>query len=444
MIELSPEILTISMFGGLIIGLMLGHSLAFVLGGLGLIFGILVLGLDSLSMFLPRIYNVMDNYVLIAIPLFIFMAQMLGRSGVSDGLFDALRYLMGPVKGGIFIAVIIVSILFAACTGIVGASVVTMGVLAMPIFVRYGYDKALSAGVICAGGTLGIIIPPSIMLVVMASETGLSVGKLFAGSLVPGLLLGFLYLIYVIIRCQINPNLGPVLSKEERLSVSYFEIFMKVLKSLIPPMLLIMGVLGSIFFGIATPTEAAGLGAFLSVCIVIIYKRFSWNGLLDVGIQTTQTTSMVLMVSIGATCFTGVFISAGCGEVVSNLIQTVGMGNRYGSLIVMMVLIFILGMFLDWIGIVMITFPIFMPIVESLGFDKLWFVVICAVILQSSFLTPPFGYSLIYLEGCTPSYLNTARIWYGAIPFCFIILIGLLFCILFPGIVTYMAELLVK
>lgn len=432
------------MFASLVVGLLLGHSLAFVMGGLAVIFGILSWGPDAMSMFMSRIFSMMNNYVLIAIPLFIFMAQMLGRSKVSDGLFDALRYLMGSLKGGVAIAVILVSVLFAACTGIVGASVVTMGVLALPIMNRYGYDMRISSGVICAGGTLGILIPPSIMLIVMANETALSVGKLFAGALVPGLILGILYMLYVIVICRINPALGPALSPEELSQVTASEILLKVIKSLIPPMVLIMGVLGSIFAGVATPTEAAGMGAGLSLIMVIAYKRFTWKVLFEAVVNTTSTTSMVLMVAVGATCFTGVFVGSGCGDVVIDVIHTVGMGNKWGALGVMLLITFVLGMFIDWIGIVMITFPIFIPLAEGSGFDKLWFVVMCAIMLQSSFLTPPFGYSLIYLKGCAPPEVTTEKIWAGSIPFCIMIALSMLICIFFPGIITWFAEVLVN
>ncbi|BBO69725.1 tripartite transporter large subunit [Desulfosarcina alkanivorans] len=444
MIDISPQLLTVLMFTSLAIGLFLGHSLAFVLGGLSVIFGLISWGPDSLNMFMSRIFSMMNNYVLIAVPLFIFMAQMLGQSKVSDGLFDALRYVMGSLKGGIAIAVIVVSVLFAACTGIVGASVVTMGVLALPIMNRYGYDMRISSGVICSGGTLGILIPPSIMLIVMANETSISVGKLFAGAIVPGLILGGLYMLYVIVMCWINPNLGPALSAEERSKVTSSEILFKVVKSLVPPLILIVGVLGSIFAGIATPTEAAGMGAALSLILVIIYKRFNRQVLFSVVLNTTQTTSMVLMVAVGATCFTGVFVGSGCGDVVADLIQTIGMGNKWGALGIMLLITFIMGMFIDWIGIVMITFPIFIPIAEAAGFDKLWFVVMCAIMLQSSFLTPPFGYSLIYLKGCAPPEVTTEKIWAGSIPFCLMICLGLLICLVFPTTITWFAGVLVN
>ena len=264
MIDLSPEWWTFLMFFGLVIGLFMGHPLSFVLGGIAVIFGILGLGTGSLYMFMGRIYGVMDNYVLIAVPMFVFMAQLLTRSRVSEDLFEAMRHLFGRLPGGMAIAVVLVSTLFGACTGIIGASVVSMGLMGMPVMLKHNYDKRLSSGVICAGGTLGILIPPSIMLVVMANQAAISVGSLFAGAIIPGLILASLYIIYIIIKCMLHPELGPPTSIEERQAVSFKMLLIMIFKSLVPPMVLILGVLGTIFTGIATPTEASGVGAFLS------------------------------------------------------------------------------------------------------------------------------------------------------------------------------------
>ena len=275
MLDLSPELVTILMFVGLLSGLLMGHSLAFVLGGLSVIFGFLGWGVGAFYMFVGRIYDIMDNYILVAIPLFIFMARFLDSSGVAGKLFDAMRFLFGPIRGGIAVTVIVVSTLFGACTGIIGASVVTMGLLALPMMLKYGYDKRLSCGCITAGGSLGILIPPSIMLIVMGNQANLSVGKLFAGALGPGLLLSALYIIYILVKCGFNPTLGPPISKEESELVTKKEIGAMVLKSLLPPMILILGVLGSIFFGIATPTEASGVGVLLSFILVVAYGKFT-------------------------------------------------------------------------------------------------------------------------------------------------------------------------
>ena len=440
---MSPEAITVLMFLGLIVGLFLGHPLAFVLGGLAVIFGLIGWGPSVFYMFMNRIYGIMDNYVLIAVPLFIFMAQLLDRSGVAEELFDSLRYLLGSIRGGIALTVVIVSTIFAACTGIIGASVVAMGLLALPIMLKYGYNKQLATGCIAAGGTLGILIPPSIMLVVMGSEATLSVGKLFAAAVIPGLILSTLYMLYVGIVCWFRPDWGPALSREELARYTTREILLRCLKSLVPPMLLILGVLGSIFTGIATPTEASGVGAFLAFLMVLAYRRFTWRGLYEAVLATAKITSMVIILLCGATCFTGVFLGIGGGDVVTSFLLGMGLG-KWGTYAVMMLIVLILGMFIDWIGIVLICFPLFLPIAKEFGFNKLWFVMMIAVNLQASFLTPPFGYALFYLKGVAPPEVTIEDIYKGIIPFVVLMIIGLVICTLFPQTVLWLPSTIVR
>lgn len=441
MIDMDPVIMTFLMFGGLIAGLLLGHPLAFVLGGLAVIFGILAWGPASLPLFANRILGLTDNFILVAIPMFILMANLLQQSGVADGLFESLRYLLGRVRGGVALAVVAVCTIFAACTGVIGASVVTMGLLALPMMLRYGYDKKLSAGSIMAGGTLGILIPPSIMLIVMADMSGLSVGKLFIGSVVPGLILAGLYMLYIIILCGRRPDLGPPLSPEERRLMPMKKRLTMALVSLVPPVLLIMGVLGSIFTGLATPTEASAVGALLALLLTIIYRRFSWRMIKETTLATAKTVSMVMIILVGATCFTGVFMGIGGGKALSSLILGVGLG-KWGTFAAMMLVVFVLGIFIDWIGIVYITFPVFLPISVELGFDPLWFVVCIAIILQTSFLTPPFGYALFYMKGIAGEELSTMQIYHSIVPFVFMVLIGLFLCIQFPQLILGPAALI--
>jgi tripartite ATP-independent transporter DctM subunit len=440
---MSAEFVTIGMFVGLLIGLFLGHPLAFVLGGLAVIFGYLGWGTSAYYMFLNQIWGTMDNYILVCIPLFILMAQLLDQSGVAEDLFSTMQYLFGPLRGGLAIAVVVVSTLFGACTGIIGASVVTMGLLSMPVFLKYNYNKRLACGSVCAGGTLGILIPPSIMLVVMADQSALSVGKLFAGAIIPGLILSAMYIGYIIIRCWIKPQDGPALSKEERAAISGKTLVLKVMKSMVPPMILILGVLGSIFAGIATPTEAAGVGAVLAFAMTVAYGKFSWSGLKTAVINTSKTTSMVIIILACASCFSGVFMGSGGGDVVKEFIYGIGLG-KWGTFIVMMVILFFLGMFLDWIGIIMITFPLFLPIAMDLGFDKVWFVVTVAVMLQDSFLTPPFGYALFYLRGVAPPEITTTDIYWGAFPFWRLMELGLIACVIWPPTILWLANTLVR
>jgi tripartite ATP-independent transporter DctM subunit len=441
---MSPEFITIGMFVGLLVGLFMGHHLAFVLGGLAVIFGYFGdWGSASFYLFLNRTWGIMDNYILVCIPLFILMAQLLDQSGVAEELFDTMRYMFGPIRGGLAIAVVVVSTLFGACTGIIGASVVTMGLLGMPIMLKFNYNKRLASGAVCAGGSLGILIPPSIMLVVMADQAAVSVGKLFAGAVIPGLILSGLYIGYILIRCWFKPEDGPALSKEERAALSWLMLTKKVFKSLIPPMILILGVLGSIFAGIATPTEAAGVGAIIAFIMTLAYGKFTFSGLKAAVFNTAKTTSMVIIILVGAACFSSIFMGSGGGEVVKDFIFGIGLG-KWGTFIVMMIILFFLGMFIDWIGIIMITFPIFLPIAHELGFDKIWFVVTMAVMLQDSFLTPPFGYALFYLRGVAPPEVKTSDIYWGAFPFWRLMEVGLIIVVVWPATITWLANLLVK
>lgn len=439
--EISPTLMTALMFCGLLVGLFLGHPLAFVLGGLAVIFGFIGWGPACFFMFANRIFGTMDNYLLVAIPLFIFMANLLQHSGIADKLFDSLRYLLGPIRGGVAIAVVVVCTVFAACTGVIGASVVTMGLLALPVMMKYGYDKRLSAGTICAGGTLGILIPPSIMMIVMADQSGLSTGKLLVGGFYPGAILSVLFIAYIAIVCRRKPELGPPLSLEERQAVPVRRRLTMASISLLPPSLLIIGVLGVIFAGIATPTEASGVGAFLAFLMTFVYRRFSWKMFREAVITTAGTVSMVMIILVGASCFTGVFLGLGGGKVLTELILGFGLG-KWGTFAIMMFLVFILGCLVDWIGIVYITFPIFLPIAAQLGFDPVWFVLMIAVNLQTSFLTPPFGYALFYLKGVASHDLSTADIYRGIAPFVIFQLIGFLVCVFTPNQVLYLPNMI--
>jgi tripartite ATP-independent transporter DctM subunit len=318
-----------------------------------------------------------------------------------------------------------------------------MGLLGLPMMLRYGYDKQMSCGTICSGGTLGILIPPSIMLVVMGSEASVSVGQLFAGAVIPGIILASLYTGYIAIRCFRNPKAGPPISRDELAKVTKKQIAFMVLKSLVPPVLLIMGVLGTLFTGIATPTEASGGGAFIAFLMVLAYRKFSWKTLFMAIEKTAKTSAMVLVVLVGATCFTGVFLGNGGGDVVTEFVLGLGFG-KWGTFLVMQGIVFLLGMFIDWIGIVLICFPLFLPIAEQLGFDKIWFVVIMAVNLQASFLTPPFGYALFYLRGIGIEGVETIDVYKGIVPFVLLMLFGLTLCVIFPQTVTWLPSMVVK
>jgi len=311
--------------------------------------------------------------------------------------------------------------------------------LALPMMIKYGYDKKLTAGTIMAGGTLGILIPPSIMLIVMGDQSGLSVGKLYVGSVVPGLVLSALYLIYIATRCGLRPELGPPLSLEESRQVPVKKRLKMASISLVPPVLLIIGVLGAIFSGFATATEAAGVGAFLALLMTMGYRRFNLKMLKDTTLSTAKTVSMVMIVLVGATCFTGVFMGMGGGKALTSFILGLGLG-KWGTFFLMNLIVLFLGSLIDWIGIVYITFPIFLPIAIELGFDPLWFVVILAVNLQTSFLTPPFGYALFYMKGIAAKELSTGGIYQSIVPFLILQIIGVVICVLFPDLILVPAS----
>ena len=425
------------LFGLMVVGLVLGQELAFVLGGAGVLIGAIAMGDSGITIAMTKIYDQMQSYSMVAIPMFVLMANFLTHSKVADGLFESVRYLFGPVKGGLGLAVILVSTVFAATTGIVGASVVTMGMLSLPILLRSGYKPSLACGRVCAGGSLGILIPPSIMLVSMGSYAEVSVGKIFFAAIIPGLSLSLGYIIYIMIVTRIHPDWGPAMSAEELAEMPLKKRITGSLINLIPPLILIFAVLGSIFGGIATPTEAAGVGALFALILAICYKQFSLKMLYESLIDTAKTTAMVFIILFGAAAFTGVFMSLDGDQIISNWVLGMGIG-KWGAFAIMMVIVFILGMFIDWLGIVMIVFPIFLPIMDQFGFDRLWLVAITAVLLQTCFMTPPFGFALFYVKGILPDTVKIQEVYKGVIPFILIIIVVTVLCAVFPQLVTWL------
>ncbi len=440
---MDPLNIGILMFVLLILFLFSGHPLSFVFGGLATGFGLVFWGANIFPMFINRIYGNMQDFILLAITLFIFMGNLLSASGIADGLFKALRQALGHITGSLGIIVMIVCILFAACTGVIGASVVTMGLLAGPILLKYGYDKSLTAGIIGSGGTLGILIPPSIMLVVMGNQASLSVGSLFMGAVIPGLILGFAYILYLIVRVGINPGLAPAMPYSEVCNVPLSIRIKDVVIYALPPLILVLTVLGSIFTGIATPTEASAVGAFVTFLMMFLYRKFSWEALRQAVFETAKTTTMVVFMLATASCFTAVFLGLGCGDAIVEVILGMGLG-RWGTLALMMAILVLLGCFIDWIAIVMITFPIFLPIAHELGFSILWFVILSAVTLQTSFLTPPFGYALFYIFGLPLKGMTQGSVIKGNAPFVPIILVVISICIFFPEVILWLPSKMIN
>jgi len=442
---MSLEFMTLAMFCTLILAITFGHPLAYTLAAVATLFGLIDNGLNIpalFQMFANNTWGLMNNYTLVAIPLFILMAQLLDRSKVSEALFESLYVVLGGIKGGLGLAVVVVCTVFAATTGIIGASVVAMGLLATPALIGKGYQKELTSGIICASGTLGILIPPSIMMVVYGGLTGMketSVGNLFAGAIFPGLVLAVLYFIYIYIRCNINPTLGPPISKEEASTYTAAQKWTMTLKSLIPPLALILAVMGTILAGVATPTEAAGLGALGALVLAFFNRKLNLTVLKEAAFATLRTTSMVMMLFIGGKFFSTVFLSMGGGDVVADLLIGSGM-NRWLILFLMMVIVFIMGMFIDWAAILLITVPVFMPIAMELDFNPLWFSMLMCVNLQTSFLTPPFGYALFYFKGVAPEGYTMMHIYKGIFPFVFLQIISIALLCLFPQLVTFLPS----
>ncbi|OQX14687.1 MAG: C4-dicarboxylate ABC transporter [Desulfobacteraceae bacterium IS3] len=446
---MSPEIMTAMMFGLLILFILTGIPLAFALAATATITGLIDYGFNIPALagvFMNNTWGVMNNFVIVAVPLFILMAQLLERSQISEALFEALYIVIGKVNGGLAIAVILVCVILAATTGIIGASVVGMTLLAVPTMLEKGYQKEMVAGLVCSGGTLGILIPPSIMLVVYGGLTGLketSVGNLFAGAVFPGLILAGLYLVYVWVRCSLNPKLGPPISAEEALKYSAKDKLVMTVKSLIPPLFLIFSLMGSILGGVATPSEAAALGVIGAGILAAFYRKLSLEVIIQSSFNTLKITSMVMLLFVGGNLFSSEFLAIGGGDVITDMLVG-GTLKDYPIIVlaIMLTAVFMMGMFIDWVAILLITIPVFTPIAMDLGFDPLWFSMLVCVMLQTSFLTPPFGYALFYFAGAAPSgRYDMLSIYKGVIPFVILQIIGVILCIIFPSIITYLPAI---
>jgi tripartite ATP-independent transporter DctM subunit len=387
-----------------------------------------------------RTYGIMSNDALVAVPLFIFMGYMMERSGIADGLFDTLQQLFGSLKGSLALATVVLGTILAATTGIVGASVTMMGLLTLPSMLKRGYDIPLATGTILAGGTLGILTPPSIMLILYGPMAGLSIARLFAAAIIPSLVLSVLYMAYITIRCIINPELGPALTKAER-DIPVSELMVKFATTLLPPLALILAVLGSIFFGLAAPTEAAAVGGFGAAILCAAYKKLTWANLTETVYLTLRTSAMILLLTVGATVFTGVFLALGGGRLIEGFLLGMALPPA-GVLMIVMLMVFLMGMFIDWIAILLILIPILNPVVRALGFDPLWFAMLVCINLQMSYLTPPFAYSIFYLKGVAPDDVQVVQIYKGAIPFVILQMIGLALVVVFPEIVTWLPKLI--
>ncbi|MFT5500879.1 MAG: tripartite ATP-independent transporter DctM subunit [Woeseiaceae bacterium] len=440
------DVLATLMFVSFIGLILTGFPVAWVLGGLSVLFTAIAIVLDidlgfSLnvdwayaSLSVNRIWDVMKNWVLVALPMFIFMGLMLERSGIASDLMLNLGRIFGRVRGGLAITVTIIGLLLAATTGIIGASVVLLALLGLPVMLEQGYKKELAAGTVCAVGTLGILIPPSIMLVLMADRLAMPVGDLFLGAVFPGLLLGFLYILYLVIYSHVSSDAAPPVQSSEPVDWSAIA---GVLRAVIAPFALILAVLGSIFFGIATPTEAAGVGAFGALMLALGRRKLSARVMNDVLGQTTTTTAFIFGIFVGATAYSLVLRGLGGDELIESALTGLPFGPT-GIVITILAATFLLGFFLDWIEISLIILPLVAPVVQNLGFDLVWFTVLFAVCLQTSFLTPPVGFAIFYLKGVAPAEIDVRTIYRGVLPFILLQLLGLALIFIWDPLVTWL------
>jgi len=431
------EIWALIMLAATVVLLLLGYPVAFTLGAVALLFGGVLLGLDFFALLPLRIWGIMTNFTLLAVPLFVFMGVILEKSGLAEELLETMSRLFGQLRGGMGISIVLVGALLAATTGVVGATVVTMAVIALPVMLRHGYKPELAAGTIAASGTLGQIVPPSIVLILLGDIVGVPVGQLFAAAVIPGGLLIVLFIIYILLVARWRPDSAPAITPKPGDGA----LLPQVIKSLIPPLLLIFAVLGSIFFGVASPTESAAVGALGAMLLAATHRRLNLKNLREAMRSTTRMTSMVFLILVGATAFGLVFRGLGGDDLVLDLMTSLP-GGQWGFLLVSMLIIFLLGFFLDFIEISFIVVPILAPIAVHLGVDPLWFAVLIALNLQTSFLTPPFGFSLFYLKAAAPPEIRMQQIYRGVLPFVAIQLAALTLVVLFPQIALWLPELM--
>jgi len=443
---MSPnEILALLMFFGFIVSVFTGYPIAWLLGGLSILFTALAIILEVdfhvpvgvdwsyTSLTIDRVWNVMENWVMVALPMFIFMGLLLDRSGIAGRLMTSFAKLLGPVRGGLAITVTLIGLLLAATTGIIGASVVLLALLGLPVMMKEGYDTSLAAGTVCAVGTLGILIPPSIMLVLMADRMAMSVGDLFLGAVIPGALLGGLYITYILVYGFLKPEHAPATKREPIDLKVVWELFMAI----VPAAFLILAVLGSIFFGLATPTEAAGVGAAGALLLAALNRALNMSVLREVLFETTRTTAFIFAVLLGATAYSLVLRGLGGDELIERALLGLPFGPS-GIIISILFATFLLGFFLDWIELTLIILPLVSPVVFNLGFDPVWFTILFAVCLQTSFLTPPVGFAIFYLKGVAPAGVDVVTIYKGVFPYVILQLIGLTIIFNWQAVVTWL------
>ncbi|MFN4089522.1 MAG: TRAP transporter large permease subunit [Alphaproteobacteria bacterium] len=435
--DLGPEWLTIILFGSLIVLLLMGLPLVFAIGGTATLFIILLWGPHALPILANRTYMAMDMFMLVAVPMFIFMGAMLQRCGIAEDMYELMYHWMGGLRGGLAAGTVLICTLFAAMVGISGAATTSMGLIALPSMLRRGYKKDIAIGSISAGGSLGILIPPSILMIILALTSRQSIGQMFIAGILPGLLLSSLMVAYILIRCRIQKDMGPAVPPAERLPARER---VKLLGWLALPIGLIFAVMGSMFFGLATPSEASAIGAFGAIVSAAIKRTLNWQTFSSALFVTLRLSAMVIWIVFAASAFTALYAVTGASALIGGLIT--GAGDPWMVIITMQLILFMLGMFFDPTGIVLLTAPLFFPIVISLGFDPLWFAILFVINMEIAYLTPPFGFNLFYMKAVVPPGVTMWDIYKSAIPFVLLMMFGLILCMIFPGIITWLPSLM--
>lgn len=436
---MSPDqIAAIIMMGILLVMVICGVHLAFALMFLSVVFGLIYEGWVVFPMAMLNFFGTMQSEILIAVPLFVFMGTILEKSEVAEGVYQSLYELFGPVRGGLAFATVITCTIFASCTGVIAATVTTMTLLAVPAMLKRKYDKGLATGVVCAGGSLGILIPPSVMLVMYGPMANLSVAQLFAAALFPGLVLSVLYLLYIGLASWVKPNMAPAITEDER-KLKGLKLWGKAALHMLPSLLLIIAVLGSIIGGVASPTEASGVGALCALIIALAYRKLTYQSIKGAAYTTLIVTTMVFFIIIGAGIFNSVFMFLGGGALIKSMLMSLPFGKWF-VMFVMMFILFIMGFFISWQGLLYVVVPIFLPVAANLGFNPLWFGLLICLNLQMSFLTPPFAYAIFFVKGASPPEISTWDIYRGVIPFVILQAVAVFLCIVFPEIILWLPR----
>ena len=430
------DYLSLLMFPALLIALFLGFPVAFSMMGVAFFFGLIVFGDAVIFQMVQKVNDVASNFVLAAVPLFVFMGAMMERSGIAEQLFEAVHLWTRRLPAGLALGTIIMCVTFAASTGVIGATETVVGLLAIPVMMKYGYDKGLISGTICAGGSLGTIIPPSVVVVVMGPVADVSVGDLFVGMFFPGLLMAALYLVYILVRCTIDPKMAPRLPRQADEPRFVQKVRITVV-ALVPPLAMIFAVLGSIVLGWAAPTEAAGIGALGSVLLTLIYRSFTLGVLREALIRTLKITCMIMVILLGGSMFAGVFVAAGGVALANELVQSTQL-SPWVMVLLFLAVAFIAGFFLDWISVLLIFIPVFIPLVTGFGFDPVWFCILFLIVIQTSYLTPPMAPAIFYLRGISPPEITLSHMFRGVIPFVVLQIITLVSVAAYPPLVLWL------